>query len=85
MISTVYLIMAILVVGIMGYMSYALGLWEIFENIFDEPKSDTSFEAGSYSHEDITLAEFLEAKQAINEDFLACQKALLEELNRSNR
>lgn len=34
-----------------------------------------------YSQDEIALAEFLETREAINEDFLIAQKKLLETLN----
>ena len=38
-----------------------------------------------YSEEDLILSEFLETRQAINEDFLVAQKKLLENLNHERR
>lgn len=38
-----------------------------------------------YSEEDLILSEFLEARQAINEDFLVAQKELLDILKYERR
>ena len=38
-----------------------------------------------YSEEDLILSEFLETRQAINEDFLVAQKELLDILKRERR
>ena len=38
-----------------------------------------------YSQDEIALAEFLETREAINEDFLIAQKKLLETLNNERR
>ena len=45
----------------------------------DETTSNNPTEI--YSQDEIALAEFLETREAINEDFLIAQKKLLETLN----
>lgn len=49
----------------------------------DETTSNNPTEI--YSQEEIALAEFLETRKAINEDFLIAQKKLLETLNNERR
>ena len=49
----------------------------------DETTSNNPTE--SYSQDEIALAEFLETREAINEDFLIAQKKLLETLNNERR
>ncbi|HHW4949036.1 TPA: hypothetical protein ACU0L0_000592 [Streptococcus suis] len=39
----------------------------------------------TFSEEDLALTEFLETRQAINEDFLVAQKELLDTLKRERR
>lgn len=53
-------------------------LWLVLEE--DDPEYTPII-----SQEDAHLVEFLETRQALNEDFLIAQKELLETLNRERR
>lgn len=53
-------------------------LWLVLEE--DDPEYTPII-----SQEDAHLVEFLETRQALNEDFLIAQKELLETLNREGR
>lgn len=48
----------------------------------EKPKAETS---ELFTEEELALVEFLETRQAINEDFLVAQKKLLETLNHERR
>ena len=48
----------------------------------EKPKAETS---EPFTEEELALVEFLETRQAINEDFLVAQKKLLETLNHERR
>ncbi|CYU49913.1 TPA: hypothetical protein TXT45_000340 [Streptococcus suis] len=48
--------------------------------IFYDECDEQDRQVPTYSQEDMTLAEFLETRQAINEEFLAAQNQLLKEL-----
>ncbi|HEL0726946.1 TPA: hypothetical protein TVR14_000431 [Streptococcus equi subsp. zooepidemicus] len=48
----------------------------------ETPKNETS---DFFTEEELALVEFLETRQAINEDFLVAQKKLLETLNHERR
>ncbi|WP_247905421.1 hypothetical protein [Streptococcus anginosus] len=48
----------------------------------EKPKAETS---ELFTEEELALVEFLETRQAINEDFLVAQKNLLETLNHERR
>ena len=48
----------------------------------EKPKAETS---ELCTEEELALVEFLETRQAINEDFLVAQKKLLETLNHERR
>ncbi|MFM0773124.1 hypothetical protein [Streptococcus suis] len=49
----------------------------------EEPQESETFDF--FTEEELALAEFLETRQAINEDFLVAQKKLLENLNYERR
>ncbi|AZR97997.1 hypothetical protein XK27_03260 [Streptococcus suis] len=49
----------------------------------EEPQESETFDFSI--EEELALAEFLETRQAINEDFLVAQKKLLETLNHERR
>lgn len=49
----------------------------------EEPQESETFDF--FTEEELALAEFLETRQAINEDFLVAQKKLLENLNHERR
>lgn len=48
--------------------------------IFYDEYDEVDGQAPTYSQEDMDLAEFLETRQAVNEDFLSAQNQLLKEL-----
>ncbi|WP_304948826.1 hypothetical protein [Streptococcus sinensis] len=48
----------------------------------EKPKAETS---ELFTEEELALVEFLETREAINEDFLVAQKKLLETLNHERR
>lgn len=68
-----YLI-ALLVLAVLFFLGLVL-----LEYGEDETTSNNPTEI--YSQDEIALAEFLETREAINEDFLIAQKKLLETLN----
>ncbi|HEM5030369.1 TPA: hypothetical protein U1199_000468 [Streptococcus suis] len=49
----------------------------------EEPQESEAFDF--FTEEELALAEFLETRQAINEDFLVVQKELLDTLKRERR
>ncbi|HEM4420146.1 TPA: hypothetical protein U1275_001667 [Streptococcus suis] len=49
----------------------------------EEPQESETFDF--FTEEELALTEFLETRQAINEDFLVAQKKLLENLNHERR
>lgn len=49
----------------------------------EEPQESETFDF--FTEEELALAEFLETRQAINEDFLVAQKKPLENLNYERR
>lgn len=51
----------------------------------EEEESQESETFDFFAEEELALAEFLETRQAINEDFLVAQKKLLENLNHERR
>lgn len=51
----------------------------------EEEESQESETFVFFAEEELALAEFLETRQAINEDFLVAQKKLLENLNHERR
>lgn len=51
----------------------------------EEEESQESETFDFFTEEELALAEFLETRQAINEDFLVAQKKLLENLNHERR
>ena len=51
----------------------------------EEEESQESETFDFFAEEELALAEFLETRQAINEDFLVAQKKLLENLNHDRR
>ncbi|MDO4902458.1 MAG: hypothetical protein Q4A21_02825 [bacterium] len=57
---------------------FLLGLFLIALGEEEERKQAEQLE--TYSQEDLALAEFLETRQAVNEDFLKAQNQLLKEL-----
>lgn len=57
---------------------FLLGLFLIALSEEEEEKQAKQLE--TYSQEDLALAEFLETRQAVNEDFLKAQNQLLKEL-----
>jgi len=72
-----YLI-ALLVLAVLFFLGLVL-----LEYGEDETTSNNPTE--NYSQDEITLAEFLETREAINEDFLIAQKKLLETINNERR
>lgn len=72
-----YLI-ALLVLAVLFFLGLVL-----LEYGEDETTSNNPTE--NYSQDEIDLAEFLETREAINEDFLIAQKKLLETLNNERR
>lgn len=72
-----YLI-ALLVLAVLFFLGLVL-----LEYGKDETTSNNPTE--NYSQDEIALAEFLETREAINEDFLIAQKKLLETLNNERR
>lgn len=51
----------------------------------EEEESQESETFDFFTEEELALAEFLETRQDINEDFLVAQKKLLENLNHERR
>ncbi|HEM3632299.1 TPA: hypothetical protein ACGO2A_001139 [Streptococcus suis] len=51
----------------------------------EDGKVESSKPQVTFSEEELALTEFLETRQAINEDFLVAQKKLLENLNHERR
>ena len=51
----------------------------------EEEESQESETFDFFTEEELALAEFLETRQAINEDFLVAQRKLLETLNHESR
>ena len=51
----------------------------------EEEESQESETFDFFTEEELALADFLETRQAINEDFLVAQKKLLENLNHERR
>ncbi|WP_029187189.1 hypothetical protein [Streptococcus suis] len=51
----------------------------------EEEESQESETFDFFTEEELALTEFLETRQAINEDFLVAQKKLLENLNHERR
>ncbi|HEL1811230.1 hypothetical protein [Streptococcus suis] len=51
----------------------------------EDDKVESSKPQVTFSEEELALAEFLETRQAINEDFLVAQRKLLETLNHESR
>lgn len=51
----------------------------------EDDKVESSKPQVTFSEEDLALTEFLETRQAINEDFLVAQKELLDILKRERR
>ncbi|WP_449456300.1 hypothetical protein [Streptococcus suis] len=51
----------------------------------EEGKVESSKPQVTFSEEELALTEFLETRQAINEDFLVAQKELLDTLKRERR
>lgn len=49
----------------------------------EEPQESETFDFST--EEELALAEFLETRQVINEDFLVAQRKLLETLNHESR
>lgn len=67
-------LIALLVLAVLFFLGLVL-----LEYGEDETTSNNPTEI--YSQDEIALAEFLETREAINEDFLIAQKKLLETLN----
>ncbi|MBS7868628.1 hypothetical protein F6O76_04150 [Streptococcus suis] len=51
----------------------------------EDGKVESSKPQVTFSEEELALTEFLETRQAINEDFLVVQKELLDTLKRERR
>lgn len=62
-----------------------LALIALVDEVDEEEESQESETFDFFTEGELALAEFLETRQAINEDFLVAQKKLLETLNHERR
>ncbi|CYX37142.1 hypothetical protein [Streptococcus suis] len=78
---TIWQILAIFCLGaLLSLTLIAIWLGEEEDDKVESPKLQITF-----SEEDLALTEFLETRQAINEDFLVAQKELLDILKCEKR
>ncbi|MBO4127021.1 hypothetical protein [Streptococcus suis] len=68
----------------LSFILLVISLFLLYQEFDEEDEEDKEDEKPNqhlaYSQEDLALAEFLETRQAVNEDFLSAQNQLLKEL-----